>query len=273
MKAFVLMAFSLACFFNFSPAYGSDEGDSCVITAPSGASLRTFPATTAAKIAVIPYFSELKRLEWSNEQATVEGVTANWMKVKWQNQEGFVWGGLLCSDPHEAGLIKNSDEKVRREMNRLTLFPQNGGKIQLEDRPILAEESQSCRLVAIKEDHWIIRRTGWEWHDYLMISLFDGKQIELDAEPFFSPDRLRFFTANLDIHAGFTANRLRVYRLNQGNATLEWEIEPENWGPDQVSWQASDRISLQRLNMNNEATAAQLSLDKSKNSWQLSDLK
>ena len=53
----------------------------------------------AAKVDRVPYLDEVKCTEWSDEQSTVGGVTACWFKVTWQDSEGWVFGGLVCSNP------------------------------------------------------------------------------------------------------------------------------------------------------------------------------
>jgi len=130
-------------------SFGEAFQDACVVTAPSGATLRTAPDPKAAKVDRIPYLAEVSRFDWSDEQTTVEGITACWFNVTWQGKEGWVFGGLVCSTPEEMAQIKAAGDKVKRVMNRLVLTADNGKTLEFIDVPVNNKENLNFRLEAI----------------------------------------------------------------------------------------------------------------------------
>jgi len=84
----------------------------------------------------------------------------------------------------------------------------------------------------------LLQHALWEGSAVTLIHLDSGETTTLDAFPNFSPDAQWFFTASLDLVAGYNPNRLTVYRVTPRGATLAWRAEsPEmEWGPDDVQW-------------------------------------
>ena len=247
--------------------------DILVVTAPSGATLRETPDTKAAKLGRIPYLTEVKRTEWSDNNSTAEGVTACWFKVSWHGKEGWVFAALLGSNPKEIALIKASEGKARREMHRLWLTTDDGKQLELVDKPVYGEENMHFVFCGAMADQpfYIVRQIGWEWEHYLLINRCDGRQQILDAVPVFSPDSKRFVTANLDLAAGYNENRMQIFRYEDGMGVLEWSEEPTEWGPDKPVWESDTRIKFNKTVLSGDYEEAFVEFDKAANTWRLVD--
>ncbi|MBX7058789.1 MAG: SH3 domain-containing protein [Leptospirales bacterium] len=71
-------------------------------SARSGLRLRLAPRSDSETLAVIPFNAELTVLSKSQESITVDGITAPWMQVRYQGQEGWVFGGYLVAAVSES---------------------------------------------------------------------------------------------------------------------------------------------------------------------------
>lgn len=75
------------------------------VIAVNGLNIRKEPHQWSKKIALIPFDSVIEILEIHSSQETIDGITANWMKVKYLNNVGWVWGGFIDTD------VNNINEK------------------------------------------------------------------------------------------------------------------------------------------------------------------
>jgi hypothetical protein len=73
-----------------------------------------------------------------------------------------------------------------------------------------------------------------------------GLTTRIDAMPAPSPDGKRFVTASLDLVAGHSPNRIRIYHLDERGPTVEWEVEPREWGATNPRWVDDRTIELDR---------------------------
>ncbi|EKD83534.1 MAG: hypothetical protein ACD_39C00614G0002 [uncultured bacterium] len=247
--------------------------DICVITAPSGASLRANPDPKAEKIDRVPYLAEVKRLEWSDATSTVEGITACWFKVAWQGKEGWVFGGLVCSTPKEIALIKTVGARAKREMNKLTLSAENGKTVEFLDKPLNDKECLNFSLESYLPEHgfFVVMQGGYEWCNHLLINAQDGRQQEVDAIPVFSPDKTRFVTANHDLEAGYGHNRIQIFKMAEGMGVVEWSEEPTEWGPENVVWESPTRIKFTRKIFTGGEVEAIIEFSETDKAWNLTD--
>jgi hypothetical protein len=244
-----------------------------VITAPSGASLRAGPKTSATRLALVPALAEVNILGHSEEHTTVEGVQGCWQKVSWQGKEGYVFAGLLCSDPEEMQQINNMNKLIKRETNRLILTLSNGKTVEIHDKPVFGEESLRCRFKGRLTDQplYAVEQTGWEWGNILLFNCNDGRRLEVDAMPVFSPGGEKFVTANCDLHAAYNPNRLQIFKMVDGMGIVEWTIEPDAWGPENPHWESETCIKFTRREMDGSERPVSVSYDSDHKSWQLSD--
>ncbi|MEW6711967.1 MAG: SH3 domain-containing protein [Candidatus Riflebacteria bacterium] len=274
MNKFVAFLLLMFVFSSVIPSNAQDHSDIWVITAPSGASLRDEPSLTGKKLDRIPFKSEVQLLMWADDDKrnSVEGIYGGWLKVVWQGKEGYVFAGLVCSNREEQKFIELSGGKVKREMHRLTMTADNGKVVLLEDNPVMGEESQANRFMGqiAGQPFWLVSQVGWEWHKFNIISTRDGDLTEIDEVPVFSPDSTRFVTANCDIHAGFTPNRIQIYKVNpEGRVSHEWSQEPEAWGAEDPVWHSDSKIGFTRRSDNDDLASMTLELDKTAGIWKI----
>ena len=255
-------------------SFGEAFQDACVVTAPSGATLRTAPDPKAAKVDRIPYLAEVSRFDWSDEQTTVEGITACWFNVTWQGKEGWVFGGLVCSTPEEMAQIKAAGDKVKRVMNRLVLTADNGKTLEFIDVPVNNKENLNFRLEAILPDrgYYVVMQDGYEWCNHILVNAQDGRQQQIDAVPVFSPDGTRFVTANHDLDAHYGHNRVQIFKVIDGMGVVEWSEEPTEWGPENVAWESPARIQFTRKIFVGGGTKAVIEYDAKDAKWNMKDL-
>ncbi|EKD82325.1 MAG: hypothetical protein ACD_39C01358G0002 [uncultured bacterium] len=255
-------------------SFGEAYQDICVITAPSGATLRAEPDAKAAKVDKIPYLAEVNRTEWSDGQTTVEGITASWFKVTWQGKEGWVFGGLVCSTPQEMAMIKTVGDKVKREMNRLVLTADNGKTVEFTDKPVNDKDCLDFRFAAALagQGYYVVMQGGYEWCNHILVNAKDGRQQQIDAVPVFSPDGIRFVTANHDLEAGYGHNRVQIFKIVDGMGVVEWSEEPTEWGPENVAWESPARIAFTRKIFVGGETKAVIEYDAKDAKWNMKDL-
>ena len=252
-------------------AYSQNENDIVVVTAPSGASLREEPKTTGKKIAVIPYMTEVKFLQYSEEETTIDKVTARWNRISWDGKEGYVFGALTCSTPEEMKTIKAADGKVKRDMHRLLLTCDDGSVVTVEDQPVDGENFLKNTFAGYLHNRafYLVEQIGWEWGNPLLISTRDGRQLEIDAEPVFSPDGKRFVTVNIDLEAGYSPNRIKVYDIVDGTGVQAFINESEDWGPVSAEWLSNDKIKIRRRDQANVESECTLERSTATGKWQL----
>jgi hypothetical protein len=65
------------------------------VDAGDGLRMRASPDTGAAVILTIPNGSEVAALEIAEPQIEISGKTGRWTRVKYQDREGWVFGGFL----------------------------------------------------------------------------------------------------------------------------------------------------------------------------------
>ncbi len=68
------------------------------VTAASGLRLRAEPNTQAARLALVPVNEPVLVLERSPQKTSIDGVEAPWIKVRYGDVSGWVFGGYLAAE-------------------------------------------------------------------------------------------------------------------------------------------------------------------------------
>ena len=63
--------------------------------ADGGLVLRTAPSKSAAKLATIPDGAEIAIIAITDRAESISGKSGNWLKVQFNNQTGYVFGGFV----------------------------------------------------------------------------------------------------------------------------------------------------------------------------------
>lgn len=69
------------------------------ISAPSGLNMRQAPSTSGAKILKLPYGAKVKIQENTSKKLTFEGIKGHWVKIKYNDQTGYIFDGFMCPLP------------------------------------------------------------------------------------------------------------------------------------------------------------------------------
>jgi hypothetical protein len=84
------------------PTYLSDTptsisiiGDTIYVSDKSGLQLKKSPNSPGENIQLLPLNSELSILEETNKSETINNISGKWLKVKFDNQEGYVFDGFI----------------------------------------------------------------------------------------------------------------------------------------------------------------------------------
>lgn len=92
-----------------------------------------------------------------------------------------------------------------------------------------------------------IRVSYFEGSGYLIVHDSTGRRTQLDAAPLVSPSGRWLATASMDLVAAFDPTRLLVASLSGDTLQTEYEVSPEDWGPDSLQWHSDDTLRfLQR---------------------------
>jgi len=77
------------------------------VIAPAGLTLRATASSTSEKVSLVPFRAEVTVLEKGKDNEQIEGISAPWYRVSYENKEGWVFSGFLTSD---AALLKKIEE-------------------------------------------------------------------------------------------------------------------------------------------------------------------
>ncbi len=91
-------------------------------------------------------------------------------------------------------------------------------------------------------DFHLIHLSFVEGQSYRLIHATTGRQVAVDAPPVWSPDKTRMVTTSMDLVATFDPTRIAVLRIEGDTAHVEWQLEPELWGPAAAHWVGNDTI-------------------------------
>jgi len=135
---------------------------------------------------------------------------------------------------------------LRPSWDRLVFAARDGSRLVLGDRLAHTLVEQIHVFLGFLEpiDHYLVRTIMFEGNRFGLVDAETGRLTDLDAPPVVSPDGSRFLTTSLDLVAGHTPNRIRIYRMTAGGPEVEWSLEPSGWGAAHGAWVSNERIAL-----------------------------
>lgn len=156
----------------------------------------------------------------------------------------------LIRGGEEAPLLRDLAPAVERpRWDELVITVRDGRSVSFTDEVAGGEVAKVHALAGRVEalDAYLVRVVYVpEGGQLLLVSAATGLATGVDAPPVPSPDGRRFVTASLDLVAGHTPNRIRVYRVEPGGPALEFEIEPRGWGGTDPVWVDERTVRLER---------------------------
>jgi hypothetical protein len=105
------------------------------VATEEGLNLRSEPTTKASALARIAYGQEVEVVRVAETQETIGGSTGRWTLVRWQGQEGWVFGAYLAASkpdplPFSETFVWGEDSSGYYS----TRYPTKGWEIQLQGR-------------------------------------------------------------------------------------------------------------------------------------------
>ena len=161
-----------------------------------------------------------------------------------------------------AELCRDIEDRVecRRRIEERRLAA-TGGRVRRSGDSLVIEIADATPVVLVDslDEHEVgVRysyhdahpRFGWhlvhvqeyEGDGWLLIHPRTKAEFPLDARPVYAPGMRRFATASWDLEAGYNANALRILSLDADSAWIEWEIEPDDWGPSSPIWASNNLL-------------------------------
>lgn len=100
------------------------------------------------------------------------------------------------------------------------------------------------------QEHWpdvglyLVQVQYYEGSAFQLVNDRTGATTWLPDWPLRSPDGARFAVLSLDLEAGYGPNTLQIWRLEDGQPLLLWEIAPDAWGPKDGEWAGPETLRL-----------------------------
>lgn len=79
------------------------SGISMYVTAKSGLLVRADSNTNASKLGLVPLGKKVEVLEQSDKTMTIDGKTGHWTRIRYNEIEGWSFGGFLSATPPGPG--------------------------------------------------------------------------------------------------------------------------------------------------------------------------
>jgi len=153
-----------------------------------------------------------------------------------------------CARQREHALVATLGD-VRRAGDTLVIDIPGAVPVVLADSVAAAGDYEHQYLyqgaVAGLNAH-LVQVLWYEGRGFLLVSRSTGRRTPLDAPPVLSPAGARIVTASWDTEAGYDPNRVQVFRLVADSLVLEWQREPESWGPVEPRWLDDATLLIRR---------------------------
>lgn len=146
-------------------------------------------------------------------------------------------------------------EVIRKDSLNLVIKTAQGKEVALQSK---IDETQTIiyTFAGYYEEGglYVIRKSGWEWENYLLIERENGERYEVTNMPLiFSPDKKSFASFSSDQATLMDANRFEIWE-NRGNSwkltlalnTADEMFPEKSWGPANATWISNEEIDILR---------------------------
>jgi hypothetical protein len=180
------------------------------------------------------------------------------------------------SSAEEARLIQASAGRVRRNAHTLEIIAKSG-PVALVDDTSDGENYKVYRYVGHLGDapFHVVHISFYEAQAFELVHDGTGRRFRVDSLPVVSPDRVRFVTTSSDLEAANDPTRIAIYRFVADSADVEWQLEPEGWGPAEARWRGADTVAFRKLYPPSSPDSAKQDsalVVRSPNGWKLVEL-
>lgn len=147
-----------------------------------------------------------------------------------------------CARAIEARQLPDAD--AERRGDTLTLALARGDTLRLVDVRGDASEviHYSYQMRWLDRGLVLLQVQYYEGSEYLLVDTPTGERTRLPHWPLLAPDRQSFAVLSFDLEAGYGPNTLQIWELRSGTPSLEWSVEPEEWGPADGRWENASTL-------------------------------
>lgn len=152
------------------------ESKICYIAALTGMNLREEPSTRGAVLKLLPYNTACEIIGQSGKMETIDGLMGEWIEIKTEDQEGFIFSGYTLPIPLP-GRNPSTDLKgyfaehlIRmgnEETSRMTYDPKTQSYIKSkipEEQLIVETESDKFeKLQEYAGGYYLVQEIGYEY--------------------------------------------------------------------------------------------------------------
>lgn len=284
------------------------DAETGLVNAKSGLSLRARPTASGKLLKKLPFATSVEILDKSGPAAKIEGVKSNWFKVTTHGVTGWVFGGFIkpsekatdkipekvvtpavesISDSSDSDsgytdfdfvgsekkLLKKHPGKLSRNRKSLKLKCSDGKTVEL-----INEETESesyvmyyCVDYIQPEGFFLIYAQMYEGSDHFFVAESSAKTISLGDMPVFSPGRSRVAVSGFDVTAAYDYNGIKIFKVTKGQLQQEFEIQPEEWGPQNFRWESETAATFNQVKIvegvETPGKPARLSFDPASGQW------
>jgi len=159
-----------------------------------------------------------------------------------------------CAPSAESTALATAAGRIERRGTELRVRIPGRADLVLQNDPTEGERYVHHRYLGVLPGlpYDIVERSYYEGGAYLAIHHTTGDTTVLDDLPLIAPGRARLLVASADLEAGYSPNRLTIYRVDPTGLRVEWRQETadyENttgWAADSASWRDSLTIEAVR---------------------------
>ncbi|MDD3149078.1 MAG: hypothetical protein PHD82_17445, partial [Candidatus Riflebacteria bacterium] len=175
----------------------------------------------------------------------------------------------------EKQLLKKYSNKLSRRQKSLKLKCSGGKSVEL-----INEEAESesyvmyfCIDYIAPEGLFLVYAQMYEGSDHFFVSESSAKTTSLGDMPIFSPGRSRVAVSGFDITAAYDYNGIKIFKINKGELQQEFEIQPEEWGPQNFHWESETSATFNQVKIvegvEMPGKPSRLSFDQASGQWQI----
>lgn len=109
-----------------------------------------------------------------------------------------------------------------------------------------------------------VREQFYEGNTWYVFDRKTGDLTRINGYPLFSPDNLRFVAIEQDLDAGYSPNRMAVYRVTDNSVEEEFDLIPKDayWGPGNTTWIDNETIRFEMVWLDDSASSGDPYLSK-----------
>jgi len=152
--------------------------------------------------------------------------------------------GYEANKAFEKYILPFYKANVIRDKEKLIIWLDNGNKQIYTDKDFDDDRNEFyCFRDYIKKiNAYLISIHYYEGGEFKLINKNNGNFVNISGIPRISPNKSKFVIANKDLLSQYTTNGLWVYRIDNNEYKLEYEIKPENWGTNKIEWINENQI-------------------------------